>query len=284
MIFWGGTFVAGRIVSREAGPFSAAFLRFAVASFFLLIFVMRSDEKAPRFEAGQILLLFLLGLSGVFAYNFLFFSGLQTVPAGRASLIIAANPAFIALVSGLIFGERLGIVRMLGILVSAAGAAVVISRGDPAVLLRGKLGVGELFILGCVASWVTYSILGKVALRNTTPLLAVTCACVMGAACLFFPAFHEGVLSKAGHLSLSVWLAIFFLGFFGSALGFVWYYEGIRAIGASRAGVFINLVPVSSVLLAFFLLNEGVDFSLLLGGALIIAGVYFTNRPRPIAA
>ena len=280
MIFWGGTFVAGRIVSREANPFSAAFLRFVVASFFLLIFVMRSNEKIPRFEVRQIVLFFFLGLTGVFAYNYLFFSGLYSSRRPRISYY-RCKPSLYRIGIGADFrrkarhGEHARHFcfrwRCCGRHFARRSRLALSGKTRRRRTLHSRL-CGQLGIL--FPPW-------QVALRNTTPLLAVTCACLMGAACLFFPAFHEGVLSKARHLSLSVWLAIFFLGFFGSALGFVWYYEGIRSIGPSRAGVFINLVPVSSVLLAFFLLNEGIDFSLVLGGALIIAGVYLTNRPRP---
>jgi len=279
-VLWGGTFVAGRIASREAGPFSAAFLRFVVASIFLLVFVLKSNRRTDvkaLFAPGKFFVLFLLGLTGVFAYNVLFFSGLKTVTAGRAAIIIAANPAFIALFSALLFNERLGLVRTAGIFISFAGAAVVISKGSLTVLFTGGLGVGELYILGCVASWVTYSLLGKKAMRDVSPLLAVTCSCVMGAVCLLVPALSEGLVSQITGFSTSVWLALFFLGFFGSALGFTWYYEGILAIGPSRAGIFINIVPISSVVLAFLILHETIDASLVLGAALTLVGVYIMN-------
>jgi drug/metabolite transporter (DMT)-like permease len=277
-VFWGGTFVAARIVAREAGPFSASFLRFAVASLFLLGFVVKSHGKLPLPRVRDLFPLLMLGLTGVFAYNVFFFSGLKTVTASRASLIVAANPAFIALFSALMFKERLSLLKVLGIVLSVSGAAVVVSKGDPAMLLKGGLGLGELYIFGCVASWVSYSLIGKVAMKNLSPLLAVTYSCVIGAVCLFFPALQEGIAQGIGRFSASVWLGIFFLGFFGSALGFFWYYEGIREIGPSSAGVFINIVPVSAVLLAFFLLHEALDASLLAGALLVITGVFLTNR------
>ena len=79
--------------------------------------------------------------------------------------------------------------------------------------------------------------------------------------------------------SAEIWLSIFYLGFFGSALGFVWYYEGIRTLGPSKAGVFINIVPVSSIVLAFLILQESLDASLMLGALLVTVGVYLTNKP-----
>jgi drug/metabolite transporter (DMT)-like permease len=74
------------------------------------------------------------------------------------------------------------------------------------------------------------------------------------------------------------WLGISYLGFFGTVLGFVWYYEGIERIGPIKAALFINFVPISAVLLAFLMLAEQITLSLLIGAILVTAGVYLTNR------
>jgi len=281
-VSWGGTFIAGRIIAREAPPFSAAFLRFVFASLFLGGFVLRAHGKIPIPTPRQLFLLLLLGLSGVMAYNALFFSGLKTITASRASLIIAANPAAIALLSCVFLGERLTLLRSAGILLSVTGALVVISRGEPATILGGEVGAGELYLFGCVASWAIYSILGKVVMRDLSPLLAATYACVLGGICLFPPAVHEGLFERILTYSPSVWLGVLYLGLLGSALGFLWYYEGVRRIGPSRTGVFINIVPVSSILLAVLILDEPVYPSLAVGTVLVVGGVYLMNRARGV--
>ncbi len=282
-VFWGGTFIAGRIIAREAPPFSAAFLRFVFASIFLLGFVLRAHGKIPIPTPRQLVLLLLLGFSGVLAYNYFFFSGLKTITASRASLIIAANPAAIALLSSIFLGERLTLFRSSGILMSVTGALVVITRGDPATILDGGLGAGELYLFGCVASWAVYSVVGKVVMRDLSPLLAATYACVLGGLCLFPPAIQEGILGLVGSYSSSVWLGTVYLGLLGSALGFMWYYEGVRRIGPSRTGVFINIVPVSSILLAVLILGEPLYPSLAVGSFLVVGGVYLMNRAPRIA-
>jgi drug/metabolite transporter (DMT)-like permease len=281
-LFWGGTFIAARVIAQEAEPFSASFLRFALASFFLLVFVVRAHGVLSLPERGQIVPIILLGLTGVFAYNFFFFSGLKTVPASRASLIVATNPAFIALFSRAFFKERIGLSKSFGIILSVSGAAIVVSRGNPLTVLQGNLGLGELYIFGCVASWVAYSLIGKTVMKSLSPLLAVTYACVIGTACLFPAALHEDIAQSIWHYSLSVWLGVFYLGLFGSAIGFIWYYEGIIAIGPSRAGVFINVVPISAILLASLILNEVIDASVATGAMFVMGGVYLTNRSRRI--
>ncbi len=281
-IVWGGTFIAGRIVSFQAQPFSAAFLRFLIASIVLLIFLARSSTDSLRIGLSQLGRLSLLGLTGVFLYNYFFFAGLETVSAGRASLIIATNPAVIALLAALLFGEQLTAVKTIGIFLSIAGAMVVISRGDPLGLLGSGLGRGELYILACVAAWVSYTLLGKWVMSELSPMVAVTYSCLIGTVMLIVPAVGEGVFAHMWHYATAVWMSLFFLGLFGSAVGFFWYYEGIRAIGASRAGVFINIVPISAIVLGFLILGEAIDASLVVGAVLVSIGVYLTNRtPTP---
>ena len=279
-VFWGGTFIAARVAAQNVGPFSGSFLRFVIASLFLIFITKRLEGGLPPLKREQIIPVILLGMTGVFAYNVFFFFGLQTVTAGRASVIIAMNPIFIALFASLLFRERLSRINVAGILLCVAGAVIVISEGTPLALLRGDLGRGDLYILGCVTSWVLYSLIGKRTMQEISPIAAVTYSCLIGGALLFVPAWLEGLFTDVAGFRTVDWLGIAYLGFFGSVLGFTWYYQGIQAIGASRAAVFINFVPVSAVIIAFFLLGETLDISLITGGGMVIGGAWMTNRKR----
>jgi drug/metabolite transporter (DMT)-like permease len=198
------------------------------------------------------------------------------IEAGRASIIIASNPIFITIMSALIFHERLNALKVAGILISVTGAITTISRGSFLSALGGSFGWGEVFIFLCVASWVAYTLLGKAVMTDLSPLVSVTYSSVVGTACLFPAALIEG-LSDSRAYSFDAWASIVYLGFFGTVLGFVWYYEGIQRIGPVRAGLFINFVPISAVLMAFFILGEPLTWSLLTGAILVTSGVYLTN-------
>jgi len=278
--FWGGTFIAGRIVARDVGPFSAAFLRFSVASIFLLFMTWKAEGRFPVLAKRQIVPVILLGMTGVFSYNVFFFKGLRLVEAGRASLIIANNPVFITLFATLFFKEKLSLLKLAGIIMSVFGAVIVISRGNLAEILTGKLGVGELYIFCSVLSWVAYSLIGKAIMTTLSPLASVSYSAVVGAVALFVPACVEGLLRDIVGYSIADWLGIFYLGFFGTVLGFVWYYEGIKKIGPMRASQFINFVPVSAIILAFLMLGEPITLSLFIGAIFVISGVYLTNRTQ----
>jgi drug/metabolite transporter (DMT)-like permease len=275
-VFWGGTFIAGRRLALEVGPYSGAFLRFLIASTCLLALTLKIEGKMPRPGKGQLLALFLMGMTGVFLYNVFFLKGLKLIEAGRASIIIANNPIFIAVMSALIFRDRLNGLKVAGILISVSGAVIVITRGELSAGLEGGFGWGELFIFGCVASWVAYSLLGKSVMSELSPLVAITYSSVVGAVCLLPPALVEG-LGDAGRYSPTAWASVAYLGVFGTVIGFVWYYEGIKRIGPVRAGLFINFVPISAVFLAFLILDEPLTTSLLIGAVLVSAGVYLTT-------
>jgi drug/metabolite transporter (DMT)-like permease len=276
-IFWGGTFIAGRMIAGHVSPFSAAFLRFTVATIFLFPLTKKIEGRFPIVNKAQFFIVFLLGLTGVFSYNFFFFKGLSLIPAGRASLIIANNPIFIALFSFLLFSENLDAKKVLGIIISVTGAAIAISRGNMADLISGGLGVGDLYIFICVVSWVTYSLIGKFAMQNSSPLTVVSLSALIGSMLLIFPAIHEGMISDMIMYTALDWGSIFYLGFFGTVIGFVWYYEGIKKIGPAKAGLFINFVPISAIVLAFLILNEPITVSLGIGAVLVTTGVYMTN-------
>jgi len=236
------------------------------------------EGRLPRLDRTQAAGMALLGLTGVLGYNLFFFNGLKTVEAGRAALIIASNPVFIAIFSYLLFGERFSITRVLGILVSVSGAMLVISRGDPQQLLQGRIGAGELYLVGCVFCWVAYTLIGKRVLVGMTPLTAVTYSCIAGTLMLLVPALLHGLPRAVADLNPVSAGSLLYLSLLGTVLGFVWFYRGVDEIGPTRAGMFINLVPVSGVTLGILLLGEQPDGSLLLGGALVIGGLLLANR------
>ena len=277
-IFWGGTFVAGRSLAQNVGPFSAAFFRFAVASILLAFITWKVEGKLAFLKKGQILPVFLLGLTGVFCYNVFFFKGLKLIEAGRAAIIIANNPIFIALFAAVFFKEKLNALKISGIIISVFGAIIAITRGDLLGFLQGNLGLGEFYIFLCVVSWVVFSLLGKAVMSGLSPLASVTYSSLTGTILLFLPAYREG-LANCIYYSIYDWCNIFYLGFFGTVLGFVWFYEGIKQIGPTKAGLFINFVPISAILLAFLFLSEPLTISLLIGTLLVTTGVYLTNRP-----
>ena len=277
VIFWGGAFIAARIAAPHAGPATLSLLRFALASV-LLFWLLHRREGVHLPARSTFLSLFLISFAGIFAYNVFFFLGLQTVPASRASLIVNTNPVFIAVGAALIFKEKLSPQRIFGVCLAALGAFILLSRGDPRVLLQQGFDRGDLYMVICLACWVIYALLSKAALRAISPLAAVAWTCLIGTVLLLPVSMSEGFPASLRDFPTAVWTCSLYLAIFPTVIGFTWYYEAIQGLGAMRASVFITLAPVSAVLLGVLALGEPLSGSMLIGGGLSVAGTWLTNR------
>lgn len=280
-LLWGGTFVAGRVVAQEMAPMTAATARFGLATLALLVLLWKTEGGLPRLSWRQGMLMGLLGLFGVCLYNLFFFTALSEMSASRTALFVAFNPIAVSIVGGLIAWRFLPPNQVSGICVAVVGAAIVISHGDVAGMLidvRKNFGWGELYMLAAVVSWVGYTLLGRKVLGAFTPLATTTWAALFGFIFLAAASVLIGETQIPSLPSVNSSVALIFLAIGGTVIPFVWYYEGVRTLGAERTAVFTNLVPVFGVIFGATLLQEPLGLPMLVGGALVIAGVALTNR------
>jgi drug/metabolite transporter (DMT)-like permease len=280
-LFWGGTFIAGRIVAPAVPHMIAAAGRFAVACLLLVLLAFKLEGGLPRLSRQQLLATFALGVSGIFIYNLCFLAALSRMPAGRTALFVALNPVVVALALALFFGERLGARKWSGIGIAFAGAAVIITRGDLGGALHDisqSFGSGEALMFCAISGWAAYTIIGRHALKGLSPIAATTYASLWGFALLAVGAAFEWPALDIRAFSWQVLASILYLGVFGTVVGFIWYYEGVKAIGPARTAVFNNLVPVFGIAFGALLLGEPILTSMVVGGLLVILGVSLTNR------
>ncbi len=287
VFFWGATWVAGRVVAQEIAPFTAAFIRFFLASVALWGLVRWREGGLPALPKSQWLRLFFLGATGIFAYNYFFLHGLKIIPAGQGALIVSSLPVLIALCDGLL--RRLhnqasvfSVQMCLGIALGLCGNVWVVSNGAPLTLWNGQAGVGELLILGCVFSWLAYTFIGRRASDFLSPLSVNFYACSIGAVMLGVMAVFEAnwgqALAPQFHYSMSAWGSLLFLAFLGTTLAYTWFTAGVQFMGATRAGVFLNLVPLFGVLLGALILHERLPSQVLMGGLVTLLGVALTQN------
>jgi drug/metabolite transporter (DMT)-like permease len=277
-VFWSGVFPAVSVLLRSMDVFAAVFLRFSVASAILLALLRWRAARFPRLSPREAVLVLGLGLLGIAFYNSLFTAGLARVEASRAALIVPTNPAVTALVAALVLRERLGLVRGLGVALSVAGALWVLCRGDPRAFATLDFGLGDLLLVLCVFTWSAYALLGRVALASLSPLALTAYVMLAGSLPMAIPAWLEQ--PSLARVSPESWAAMAYLVVFGTVLPFLWFSEGVKALGAARASQFINLVPPLAVAEAVLLLGEPMTGALYVGAGLVVAGLYLTNRRR----
>jgi drug/metabolite transporter (DMT)-like permease len=281
-MIWGGTFVAGRILSDALTPLLAASLRFLLASLALLLFLGLAGIPLARPNLKQGLQLAALGFFGIFFYNLCFFYGLQYINASRASLIVALNPAVIGLASWWLFKERLSRAKVAGIVLCIGGAGLVIVSRDPSLLQSAGQGwLGDLLIFGCVLGWGVYSLFSKKLNESLGPLQTVTWSILLGTLMLWLACAVAGDVRVEALRGLDIrqWLSLLYLGVLGSALAYIAWYDGIRRIGATRSGVFIALNPLTAVLFGALLLDERLTVLMGVGAGLILTGIFLCNKP-----
>lgn len=282
-LFWGATFVAGRMAVQSMPPLTVATGRFIVASLLLLLIAYRAEGGLPRLSRNQIFVTLALGLTGIALYNVFFFGALQRMPAGKTALLVALSPILVAVTVAIIMKEKLGPYRWGGIALALIGTLTIVTRGDilnETQSLLASFGWGELCMLTAIICWVGYTVISRFALKGLTPIAATTYATLWGTLILALAALTEINTLRTEMLTWQGFFTIFYLGSFGSAIAFIWYNEGVKKIGPARTVVFTNLVPVFGVLLSYMILGEPIYLSMVVGGAIVIAGVTLTNQAK----
>jgi drug/metabolite transporter (DMT)-like permease len=285
VVIWGATFVATKIALQEVSPATVVWLRFAMGLGVLgLAARLRGDLTLPH--ARDLPQLILLGFIGVALHQWLQANGLRTASATTTAWIVATTPVFISLLGWLVLQERLSPTQWIGVGVAALGVVLVVSRGDLAGLALGRTaGMGDLLVLISAPNWAVYTILSRRLLSRTPPTRMMFFAMLFGwiFVTIWAVGFGPGI-REFWSLSQRGWLAISGLGILGSGLAYIMYYDALHVLPASQLGVFLNVEPLITMLLAAPLLGEPVTGTIAIGGGLILAGIVLVNRIGTTAA
>ncbi|MBM3758659.1 MAG: DMT family transporter [Acidobacteria bacterium] len=274
---WGSSWMAGSVLSREGvAPIYSSLGRFGFGALGLLL-IMWGVKPWPRPERAVWIRLAAMGFLGVALYNICFFSGLKTVPSGRASLMASLQPSLIFIYSRIVWGEKVTLRKLGGLLLSLIGAGLVLTQGEPGKLFAAGLGSGDVWILTAVLAWFGYTILGRDLANRLSPLAVTAYSIWIGLGMLL--AYVMVVGGPVPDLtSVKFWGITMYLGFLGTTLAFLLYLRGLEQIGAARTSIFINLVPVFSVVTSNVLLREPITWPTVVGGMLCLTGVQLLVR------
>jgi drug/metabolite transporter (DMT)-like permease len=282
-VFFGGTWVAGKVAVEDAQPATVAAARFAFATVLLWAWA-RSRAPVARPRLADLPLVAALGATAIAGYNLLFLYGLELAPATDGAIIVPGLvPVLTAALAWALRGETIGTRGSLGFLLAFAGLVLVV---DPAGGVSSDRLLGAvLFVLGA-ACWAVYSILGKTATARFDSVTATLYGTAAGTVMLLPFSFAAGGWGDLADASVETWTSVAYLGLFGTVLAFVLFYEGVQRIGPSRAASFALLVPIFGVLGAVLLLDEALSAFTVLGGAAVLAGLWLVqSRPsRPTSA
>jgi drug/metabolite transporter (DMT)-like permease len=221
----------------------------------------------------------LLGFLGITFHQWLQSNGLITSEASTTAWIVATTPVFMALLGWLVLKEGLDGVRILGILLACIGVLAVVSDGNLASISIGKFGApGDVLILISAINWAVFSTLSRRGLKSYPASLMMFYVMSFGwlfTSLLFIPT--EG-LSEIPRLTTNGWISILFLGIFCSGLAYIAWYDALQVLSAAQTGVFLYIEPLVAVVVAALVLAEPITWGSLLGGMVILIGVWLVNR------
>jgi len=278
-LLWAGGMVVSKLIAEQAGPFTIAFLRFFIATIILGAAVALSvkDDNHTVINKRLFVLVFCAAFLGVFCYNVFLYTGIKLIDASRGSVIISTVPIVIAIFSFFVFKEKMSIWKLMGICLSITGAWVVISKGELGLIFSESIGRGELYLMLCVLCAAGFTLFSKQILHTLKPLVTMMYISSIGTAFLFMPAVMEMRQSSLDLYSTSFIVNLLYLAIGPSVFASVFYHQAIRQVGPSKASQYMNLIPVFAVVMAVVFLGEPLTYSLLIGGALVTAGLYLTN-------
>lgn len=280
---WGATFTTGKAAVHDIPALTTAMLRFGLASLVLLPIYAHQRRGAallPR-GSGAWRAIVLLGVTTVFAYNALFFGGLRLAPSSDSILLIpTTSPIWTALFAALILGERVSQRLRIGMIVALVGMILVLA-GGPSASFGGDRLLGNLMFIAAAIVFGLSHVIGRITTRYVTPIGATVLAGVVGTLMLLPGAFIEGGVDDLARAPLGFWLAIAFVAFGGTALGYVLWYRGVRELGAGNTSFYTNLVPIFGLTLSAIFLGEYPTWLQVVGGAVMLAAVvWVTRQPR----
>ena len=281
VFIWGASFVAIKIGLQYVPPVTLVWMRFALGLVILFIVVgVRHQFMLPR--PKDWLYFALLGFLGITFHQWLQSTGLVTSQATTTGWIVASMPIFIAILGWLALKEKLNWLQALGILLAAFGVLLVVTHGNLNSLVSGKFGKpGDILILISAPNWAVFTILSRRGLKTYPAALMMLY--VMAFGWLFSTViFVTGRGWESIHnIATNGWLALGFLGVFCSGLAYIFWYDALKVLPVAQVGIFLYIEPVVTVVVSFLVLNERITLAGLLGGLIILLGVWMVNQTKP---
>jgi drug/metabolite transporter (DMT)-like permease len=276
-LIWSGNFVVGRALHGVVPPITLAFWRWALAFAILLPPSWPLLRRQWPLLRSNWKILTLNGLLGVAGFNTLLYIALQSTSATNALLIDSTIPMVIVCLSWLSGEASLSRGQLAGVFVSLAGVITIICRADMRLLLSLGINGGDLWVLLAVVCWSLYTVLLRRLPSGLHPLGVLIAMVVAGLAGL--SPLYLWERGRGGKIALDapVIAGLVYLALFASVAAFIMWNRAVEQVGATRAGLFVHLMPLFGTILSVLFLGESLHLFHLAGMALIFTGIYLAT-------
>ncbi len=278
VMVWGASFIATKIAVGQISPVAVVWLRFAMGIPMLLVAVVARKQFA--FPKGAEWFYFtLLGFLGISFHQWLQSNGLKTAQASTTAWIVSTSPMFIAIFGWMILKEKLNALQSSGIVLAMVGVLAVVSKGSLENIAIGNFGTpGDFLILISSINWAVFSILSRRGLRDHPSTLMTFWIMTIGWL-LTSVAFLAGKnYVEIPKLDSTGWMAMIFLGIFTTGFAYIAWFDALAQLPAAQTGAFLFIEPLTSMIVASIILKEQITLVSILGGAVILVGIWLVNR------
>ncbi|WP_349360006.1 DMT family transporter [Stappia sp.] len=276
-LFWAGNTIAGRLAVGEVSPLAVVFLRWVAVSGLMVALYGRQVRAEWPILKAHLPVMILMGIFGFTAFNSLFYIAAHSTTALNLGIIQGSMPMFVLLGALVILRTPIRAVQAIGVAITMAGVVFIASQGDLSRLTELEINPGDgLMILACLL-YSLYAVL----LRNRPAVSGMVFFTVLSvvAAITSVPVFLVELWQGATQMPTAKgWLIVAYISVFPSFLSQIFFMRGVDLIGPGRAGVFINLVPILSSILAVGLLGEPFHFYHAAALALVLVGIALSER------
>ena len=278
VIVWGASFIATKIAVGQISPIAVVWLRFAMGIPILFVaVVMRKQFAFPK--GSEWLYFALLGFLGISFHQWLQSNGLQTAQATTTAWIVSTSPAFIAVLGWMILKEKLNLTQSLGIALAMVGVLAVVSKGDISTIAVGSFGTyGDFLILISAVNWAVFSILSRRGLKSHPSTRMTFWVMTIGWLITSAAFLTSRSYTEISQLDSRGWMAMIFLGIFTTGLAYIAWFDALAQLPAAQTGAFLFIEPLTSMVVASIILNEQVTPISIIGGAVILVGIWLVNR------
>jgi drug/metabolite transporter (DMT)-like permease len=279
MAMWGGHSVVSRMAVGEISPASLTCLRWLIVAAVMLSLRGRGVLEHWPVLKPRLGYLAMMGTIGYTGYNTLLYWSAHSTTAININIINGAMPALIFIGALLVFGQRVLPLQWLGMLVSMAGVVVTAAKGDLATLLSLTVNRGDVLILIATLFYAIYSVL----LRNRPLVPSLVFFAALTPAALLSSIVFLGIEIAAGEFywpSWTGWLLLVYVAIFPSLLSQIFFIRAVELIGAGRAGLFTNLMPLFGASFAVLILGETFALYHVVALALVLGGILLAELRR----
>ena len=277
---WAVSFVATKIALDVVPPLTVVSLRLLIAAGCFLPVLMTGGRWKTVADGPTLLKLLGLSLFGAGLHYGFQTVGLQTTNASNASVYVATGPITILLLAVVFLGEKLNVLKILGIVIAVAGVLVVMGLDTiTGFELDGNL-VGDLLVFASIVMWGCFTVFGKKVTDQLGALTVTAAVTLIGATWMAPIGWLE--MQRTGfrpaEVTPTAWAAVIYLGAACNFLAVLLYFTALQKTESQKVGIYLYAIPPMTAVSAALVLGEPITLGLVAGTVLVIAGVALTER------